>query len=111
MLSAWNYLVHARVPATRSLADTLRLCCNINESVRSLSTVAVVPLTSNEKTLRFAGTFLVKPTQANGLSAQSVALAHQIRAIDESRIKATIGSLAPDDLQKPEGLLRQLLSL
>ena len=59
----------------------------------NLSTLIIVPLTSKLSGLNFSGSFLVGPDSQNGLSAQSVVLTHQIRAIDKSRIVSVIGTL------------------
>lgn len=52
----------------------------------NLSTLVIVPLTSQAKALSFQGSYLVKPSKENGLAEESVVLSHQIRAIDTKRI-------------------------
>ncbi|MBI2140514.1 type II toxin-antitoxin system PemK/MazF family toxin, partial [Candidatus Woesearchaeota archaeon] len=47
----------------------------------------IIPFTSNIQALRFPFTVEVKPDQKNGLSAISVGLVFQIRAIDKKRLK------------------------
>jgi len=56
------------------------------------STIIIIPLTSN---LRRADlpTCLKILADSNGLDEDSVALCHQIRAIDKSRLKNKIGSI------------------
>lgn len=51
----------------------------------------VIPLTSNLQALRFPHTFSIEPDRANGLSAESVALIFQIRAIDKRRLMKKMG--------------------
>lgn len=61
----------------------------------------VVPLTSNIQALRFPHTIEIKPSNKNGLSAISVALTFQVRAIDKKRLKKKIGEIG-------EGILKEL---
>ena len=77
----------------------------------NLPTVVIVPLTSRLSAARFAGSFTVSPTEANGLSVESVVLTHQVRAIDRGRIEKTIGRLADDQMARLEMELRALLGL
>ena len=81
------------------------------ETGPSLPTVFVVPLTTNPRAARFAGTFAIQASPRNGLQERSVILAFQLRAIDSSRIRERIGSLESQDLAALEGHLRSLLSL
>ena len=77
----------------------------------NLSTVVVVPLTSNRSAERLSGSLLVHPSDTNGLTVISVALTQQIRAIDKSRVEAVIGKLSPEEMGNVETALRHLLSL
>jgi mRNA-degrading endonuclease toxin of MazEF toxin-antitoxin module len=77
----------------------------------NLSTVVIVPLTSRLSASRFAGSFTVSPTEANGLSLESVVLTHQVRAIDQGRIEKVIGRLADNQMARLEAELRALLGL
>jgi len=64
----------------------------------NLSTVIVVPLTSNQSALKFAGSFLVNSTPENGLTSDSVVLTAQLRAIDRRRIEGSVvGRLSVTD--------------
>ncbi len=56
-----------------------------------LPTVLVVPLTSTQKALRFAGTTSVAATPESGLRNDSVALVFQCLAIDRNQIRELIG--------------------
>jgi mRNA interferase ChpB len=49
----------------------------------ALPTVLVVPFTGNLAATRFAGTLRVDPDGTNGLTTPSIALAFQLRAIDQ----------------------------
>ena len=83
-----------------------------NESLFSLlPTVLIVPFSSNRKTLRFAGTFLVRSTPSNGLDRDSVLMVFQSRAIDRNRIERLIGKLSAADLEQVDSLLKDLLLL
>jgi mRNA interferase MazF len=75
----------------------------------ALPTAILVPITSQKKTLRFPGTFLIRPTITNGLTQESVALAFQIVAIDKSRIEKTVGKLSSEDFSSLESLILDLL--
>lgn len=77
----------------------------------NLSTVIIVPLTSRLAAMRFVGSFTVSPTDTNGLSAESVVLTHQLRAIDQRRVEEVIGTLADDHMVQLEAELRVLLAL
>ena len=58
-----------------------------------LPTVLIVPLTSSLRASRYPGTVFVPLTAANGLTADSILLAFQIRALDRIRFGAKIGVL------------------
>ena len=47
-----------------------------------LPTVLIIPLSSQQDTLRFGGTVLLQPTATNGLTVASVALVFQLGACD-----------------------------
>jgi mRNA interferase MazF len=57
----------------------------------NLPTVLVVPLTSTQKALRFAGTTQVVATPESGLKNDSVALVFQCLAIDRNQIGQQMG--------------------
>lgn len=58
----------------------------------NLPTVIVVPLTSTQKALRFAGTTAIVATAESGLKNDSVALVFQCLAIDRNQIGQRIGN-------------------
>src|SRR5579859_1107817 len=75
----------------------------------SLPVVLVVPLTTSAAALRFPGTVALDPSEANGLSARSVALVFQLRAIDRTRIQESMGALSDEDLRRLFEVLDGLL--
>ena len=64
---------------------------------RNLPTVIVVPLTSTQKALRFAGTAAIVATPELGLKNDSVALVFQYLAIDRSQIGQRIGNASKSE--------------
>lgn len=73
--------------------------------------VLVIPLTSNLQALRFPHTLEIKPSKLNRLSAVSVGLAFQLRAIDKRRLKTKIGQIEEIILKRIDELLKMLLGL
>lgn len=74
-----------------------------NDVVSQFSTtLIVVPLTTN---LRRASlpTCLLIPCGEGGLDRDSVALCHQLRVIDITRLLSKLGELTPDTLSNLEG--------
>ena len=82
-----------------------------NSATANLSTVVIVPLTSNRLAERLDGSLLVRPTDTNGLAVISVALTQQIRAIDKSRVEDVIGKLSSEVMTDIDAALKRLLSL
>ena len=78
---------------------------------RQLSTVLIVPLTSQLAAQTFPGTFLIQPDTENGLSVDSVALVFQLRAIDKKRLKRKIGRLSATPLAQLYQHAKSLLQL
>lgn len=76
-----------------------------------LSTVLVVPLTSNQAASRFPGSLRIAPTKENGLSVESIALTQQVRAIDRSRVQDTLGEISCEDAMLLDDQLRALLRI
>jgi mRNA interferase MazF len=60
--------------------------------------IPVAPFSSRAKTLRFAGTSLVKPDIHNGLRTDSIVLVFQLRALDRSRFLRHVGQLSDNNL-------------
>ena len=59
-----------------------------------IPTILLIPLTSQQAALRFAGTVLVEPDEQNGLRQPSVALVFQLTAVDKKFINARIGMVS-----------------
>jgi mRNA interferase MazF len=75
------------------------------------ATVIIVPFTSKQHNLHHPGAALIPASSENGLSVDSVALIHQVRVIDRSRIRGVVGTLSPEDLANIETKLRATLGL
>ena len=73
---------------------------------RKLRTVCVVPLTSSPRALAP----LIVPVPSAG-KADSMALCHQIRTIDKTRIGKLLGTLSLDDLSVVEDGVRRVHGL
>lgn len=65
-----------------------------------LPTVLLVPLTSQQDALRFAGTVLVEPDGQNGLRQPSVALVFQMTAVDRKFISDRLGNISTNLLEE-----------
>ncbi|MEK7098762.1 MAG: type II toxin-antitoxin system PemK/MazF family toxin [Patescibacteria group bacterium] len=73
--------------------------------------VLVIPLTSNDKALRFEGTVSIKPNALSGLTKPSVALLFQIQPIDVPEIIKKIGLLSEKDKRTIDSVLRKVVRL
>jgi mRNA interferase MazF len=73
---------------------------------RKLRTVCVVPLTSSPRALAP----LIVPVPSAG-KANSMALCHQIRTIDKTRVGKLLGTLSLDDLATVEDGVRRVHGL
>jgi len=73
--------------------------------------IIIIPLTSNLSSLKYPHTIEIKSSKQNGLDKESVALIFQIKSIDEKRMIHKIGMLEDGDLNKIEGILRELIKL
>jgi mRNA interferase MazF len=85
-----------RIPAAPGHAQTgERPAIIIQEQVfnNSLPTTLIVPLTSKLAASRFDGTLLIQPDQHNGLTAASVALVFQMRALDQRQCLRLLGTI------------------
>jgi mRNA interferase MazF len=76
-----------------------------------LSVIVIIPFTATLTAQRYPHTILVQPSPQNGLTAPSVLLVFQLRAIDRTRFKNTIGHLEPNIMQLVEDELRRMLGL
>lgn len=82
-----------------------------NTARANIATLFIVPLTTNQRAMKYQGSVLIQPSGTNGLKAPSVALVHQLRAMDKSRMYGKLGTLGRSDLVKIDAELRTLLNL
>jgi len=75
-----------------------------------LSTVVIIPLTTQSKRAGFANTVWIPANEA-GLDRDSVALCHQIRVLDRRKLLGRIGELAPERLSEIEVAVAFVLGL
>jgi len=71
-----------------------------NDTLNSyLSTVVIAPITSN---MKFEGVITTYPLkkEVSGLKMDSVALLHQVRTIDKSRLMKRVGSLSDQEFRQ-----------
>jgi mRNA interferase MazF len=66
-----------------------------------LSTIVIIPLTTQLRRAGFTNTVLI-PAREAGQDRDSVALCHQIRAIDRRKLIHKIGELGPERLSEIE---------
>ncbi len=71
----------------------------------------IVPFTSNLKAQRFPHTILIQPSKQNGLTAPSVLLDFQLRAIDKQRVLKKISQLEDELMGKVNQEMKDLLGL
>ena len=76
-----------------------------------LPLVLVVPLTSEMSATHFAGTRIVQPDEANGLTSPSVAMVFQTRALDRRRFVSRWGTLEAGVVEDFLQLLRELTGM
>jgi mRNA interferase MazF len=71
------------------------------DDLSPLSTVVIIPLTTQSRRAGPANTVLI-PAREASQDRDSVALCHQIRALDRRRLIHKIGELAPERLSEIE---------
>lgn len=81
-----------------------------NPAISQLSTVLIVPFTSNLKAQRYPGTVLVQPDQFNGLTLPSIALAFQTVVHDKRALLEKLGELEDETLKLIVGQIVSLVS-
>jgi len=81
----------------------------VNE-LNHLTTAVVIPFTTNLKRSNTAATVLVEQGEG-GLTSPSVALCHQIRALDVRKLRRLIGDLPPVTLYEIEAAVAFVLGL
>jgi mRNA interferase MazF len=81
----------------------------LNDAIlATLPTTVIVPFTSQSAATRYTGTHTVYPSQANGLTAASVALVFQVQVLDKRDCLSYLGDLDPSDLDQIIATLDQL---
>jgi len=80
------------------------------DSLNYLNTVMVVPLTSRTDRGNSATTVSVHPSEG-GLDRPSVALCHQLRALDARKLESHLGELPPERLYEIEAAVAFVLGL
>jgi mRNA interferase MazF len=75
-----------------------------------LSTVVIIPLTTQSKRAGFASTVLIPANEA-GQNRDSVALCHQIRVLDRRKLIRKIGEVKPERLSEIELAVAFVLGL
>ena len=76
----------------------------------ALTTVVVIPLTTNLKRMGLPTTVLIDAGEG-GLERDSVALCHQVQARGQARLKQRIGELSAEVLAQVESCLLDTLGL
>jgi mRNA-degrading endonuclease toxin of MazEF toxin-antitoxin module len=88
--------------------DRPALVVQDNAFTATLPTVLVVPFTGNLAAARFAGTLRVDPDGKNGLTTPSIALAFQVRAIDQGDCVQRLGEVDAATLAAITNLITDL---
>ena len=87
-------------PARGGRAQSGRRPAIVVQKDRTLPTVLLVPLTTQQDALRFSGTILVEPDANNYLRQPSVALVFQLTAVDKNFIKDKLGTISDDRMNE-----------
>ena len=77
---------------------------------RVTRTVVIIPFTSNLRRADLPSGLLI-PKNEGGLSQDSVALCHQIRVLDKSRLAARLGKLSDEWMTKIDETLAFVLDM
>lgn len=85
-------------PARGGRAQAGRRPAIVVQKEKTLPTVLLVPLTTQQDALRFTGTILIEPDANNHLRQPSVALVFQLTAIDKNFIKDKLGTISDDKM-------------
>ncbi len=101
----------AGAPGHEQVGNRPALIVHEDATINVYPVIVVVPFTGQLNAQRFPHTILVQPTPTNSLTADSVLLIFQLRAIDKRRILRTIGRLDPTTMSQVDIELRQLLGL
>ncbi len=95
-------------PGHVQAGDRPAVVVQIDAVTAAVLTVLIVPFTTSLATLRFPGTLLIQPDGQNGLTAPSVALVFQFRAIDQNNRVRKLGILDTQTLDQLLDILDRL---
>ena len=70
----------------------------------------IAPVTSNLNAARYRFVLQINPSVENGLSALSVVMLFQMRALDKRRIVRRLGTLGADDLLKLRSIIAEMFA-
>jgi mRNA-degrading endonuclease toxin of MazEF toxin-antitoxin module len=87
-------------PARGGRAQAGRRPAIVVQKDKTLPTVLLIPLTTQQDALRFSGTILIEPDANNHLRQPSVALVFQLTAIDKNFIKGKLGTISDDKINE-----------
>ena len=96
------------LPVRGGRAQAGRRPAIILQTVSTLPTTLLVPLTSQLDALRFPGTILVEPDRENGLRRPSVALVFQLTAVDSRYGTHRLGNVSERVVEEVFSALDQL---
>lgn len=78
---------------------------------RQANVCMVIPLTSNQDTLRFPYSYGIDCSTTNGLTCRSVALIYQMRCLTSSRLLRKLGDIEPNHFQRIIALVKNYLNI
>ena len=87
-------------PARGGRAQTGRRPAIVVQKEQTLPTVLLIPLTTQQDALRFAGTILIEPDSKNHLRHISVALLFQLTAVDKTFVGNKLGIITSDKMSE-----------
>lgn len=85
------------------------LVLQIDKLNRATSTVIVVPLTTTLKHAKLPTTVFIERVPGNVLTEPCVALCHQVRALDKSKLRQFCGQLPTADTERVAELVTQII--
>lgn len=71
----------------------------------------VAPVTSNLVTAKFSHTFILEPTQNNGLAVPSVVLIFQLASLDHNSFEKQIGWIPNNQREALDQLIKDLMKI
>jgi mRNA-degrading endonuclease toxin of MazEF toxin-antitoxin module len=95
-------------PARGGRAQAGRRPAIVVQKEKSLPTVLLIPLTTQQDALRFPATILIESDKQNNLRNASVALVFQLTAIDKTFIKDKFGVISADKMDEIWAALDEL---